>query len=176
MSTVPIPVRGQLLLVTALHDLEPVSILTADLALHGPVRVLDGGNRFAPYRVALLLRRRTVDISSASKRIFVRRAFTCYQMLALLESTPPLPQPCLVLDLLATFYDDHVSPREAARLLDLCLGHLDRLRQHAPLVVTLSPPQIAERAFLIDMLSARADQVLTPDLPGPSLTQLPLFN
>jgi hypothetical protein len=176
MQSLPIPAHGQLLLVIGLCDSGPVSALTADLAQRGPVTVLDGGNRFAPYRVAHLLRLQTVDISSASKRIFVRRAFTCYQMLALLESTPPLSQPCLVLDLLATFYDDHVSPREAARLLDLCITHLDRLRRHAPLVVTLSPSPIAERAFLIDILSAHADQVLAPDMPRPALTQLPLFN
>ena len=175
MQSLPIPARGQLLLVTGLCDPKPISTLTADLALRGPVSVLDGGNRFAPYRVAHLLRLQTVDVASASRRIFIRRAFTCYQMLALLESTPPLSQPCLVLDLLATFYDDHVQPREAARLLELCITYLGRLRQHAPLVVTLGPPPIAERSFLIDMLSARADQVLAPDLPSPSITQLPLF-
>jgi len=66
--------------------------LAAELALLGSVTVLDGGNRFVPYRVAQLL----------------RRAFTCYEMNSLLADTPALQQPCLILDLMNTFYDDHV--------------------------------------------------------------------
>ncbi len=154
---------------------EPVAQLTAELALCGPLTILDGGNRFQPYRVAHLLRQKTADVNTASKRIFIRRAFTCYQMLALLENTPALRQPYIILDLLATFYDDHTPAHEARRLLDLCLCQVERLRQVAPVLITLAPPSLPERAFLVETICARAGQVLLPENTAPAETQLPLF-
>jgi hypothetical protein len=44
------------------------------------------------------------------------RAFTCYQMLALLAETPAGGPPTLVLDLLDTFYDESVPLHESRRL------------------------------------------------------------
>jgi hypothetical protein len=154
---------------------EQVAALAAELALRGPLTVLDGGNRFQPYFVAKLLRQHTVQVDSAVKRLFIRRAFTCYQMLALLEDTPALRQPYLILDLLATFYDDHINEREARRLLDACLLQVERLRQLAPVVITLAPPPIAERAFLVEQVCAQAERVLMQDVPIPVETQLVLF-
>jgi hypothetical protein len=150
-------------------------MLTAELALRGQVTVLDGGNRFQAYRVAQLLRQKTTQVNSTAKNIFVRRAFTCYQMLALLEGTPSLRQPFIIMDLLATFYDEHVSTNEARRLLSLCLREIDRLRQFAPVLVALAPPLLPERSFLIDLVCARADQVLAHETPVAFPSQLSLF-
>jgi hypothetical protein len=125
--------------------------------------------------VAQMLRQKTPLVESAAKNIFIRRAFTCYQMLALLEGTPALRQPCLVLDLLATFYDEHVSEREARRLLAACLRELERLCRGVPVVVSLSPPLVPERAFLVEMVCTRADRLLTPEVPAVAETQLSLF-
>lgn len=154
---------------------QPLARLTAELALRGPLTVLDGGNRFQPYQVAHLLRQQTVAVERAAKQIFVRRAFTCYQMLALLEGTPSLRQPYLVLDLLATFYDDHTSTREASRLLELCLRQVQRLCLLAPVLVSLAPPLVPERAFLVERVCASAGRVLTPEPGAPAETQLALF-
>lgn len=155
---------------------ETISSLTAALALRGQVTVLDGGNRFQPYRVAQMLRQKTPLVESAAKNIFVRRAFTCYQVLALLEGTPALRQPCLVLDLLATFYDEHVSEREARRLLVSCLRELERLCRGAPVVVSLSPPLLPERAWLVESVCSQAGHVFSQDVPDPVETQLSLFS
>lgn len=149
--------------------------LTAELALRGAVTVLDGGNRFLPYRVAHLLRRKTVNVAAASNRLFVRRAFTCYEMTSLLADTPALRQPCLILDLLNTFYDDHVPVHEADRLLKSCLGQIHRLGLSAPVVVTLAPPLVEERAFLIEQVCEKAEQVFTLEVPAPQVAQLALF-
>ena len=60
----------------------------ARLAVHAPLRVLDGGNQFNAREVARLLRSQNApDVYAALERIRVARAFTCYQMLALLEQT-----------------------------------------------------------------------------------------
>ncbi len=151
------------------------SALIAQLALRGAVTVLDGGNRFQPYRIAHLLRRKTRQVNAAADRLIIRRAFTCYQMLALLQSTPALPQPYVVLDLLATFYDDHITSREASRLLDACLQQVQRLLQVAPVVVTLAPPLNQERAFLVERVCARADRVYLLEPSAPCASQLMLF-
>ena len=48
--------------------------LIAELALLGPVSVLDGGNCFPAYRTAKLIRRKSNQLEAISKRIFLRRA------------------------------------------------------------------------------------------------------
>jgi|WetSurMetagenome_2_1015567.scaffolds.fasta_scaffold191496_1 hypothetical protein len=58
----------------------------AHLGEVGTVRVLDGGNRFNAYMLARAARGQPKVLS----RITVSRAFTCYQVLSLLESTPAI--------------------------------------------------------------------------------------
>ena len=87
-----------------------------------PVRVLDGGNRFAAYKVA--------------------RAFNCYQVLSLLEDTPSIPSPFVVLDMLSTFYDESVKARERKNLLYSCIVNLKRLVRNAGGVVSIHPPAV----------------------------------
>jgi len=135
--------------------------LIAELALRGPVTVLDGGNCFPAYRVAQLIRRKSLQVDAISKRIFVRRAFTCYQVANLLESTPALGQPSVILNLLATFQDDQVKPDEAGRLLYLCLTNIERLLVSAPVAVTLEPLILAEKEFLLKRVCEQADEVFT---------------
>jgi len=153
---------------------DQVSALTAELALHSAVTVLDGGNRFPAYQTVRMLRRLTPDIVAAAKRILIRRAFTCHQMLELLESTPALPQPYIVLDLLASFYDENVPLPEVNRLLDRSLIQLDRLKLAAPIVVTLGHPQL-KRSCMHEKVRSRGDQVIDIDIPFPIITQPALF-
>jgi hypothetical protein len=165
-----------LMVVLARHAArDEISALAAELALRGPLTILDSGNRVAPYQITHRLRQRTTDIASAAKRIFIRRAFTCYQMVALLENTPALTQPYLVLDLLASFYDDNVRFGEAQRLLGLCLKEIERLVEKAPVVIALAPPLVAERASLIEQVCARATRVITIETPMPLISQPALF-
>ncbi|MEP0807252.1 MAG: hypothetical protein HRF47_17355 [Chloroflexota bacterium] len=177
MDILPVLQTGRLIALFAPHAAREESMaLIAELALRGAVTVLDGGNRFMPYRVAQLLRRKTLDIASVSKHVVLRRAFTCYEMNSLLADTPAFPQPYVILDLLHTFYDDHVPIREADRLLKSCLGQIHRLRLSAPVVVTLAPSLAEGRAFLIEQVCASADEVFTPEVdPSPLLSQLSLF-
>ena len=139
--------------------------LTTMLALRGPVRILDGGNCCHAYRVARLVRRQTPRLAETLARIQVARAFTCYQVVTLIRQTPAGPAPQLIFDLLATFYDESVTPEESRRLLGLVLEHLLRLRREAPVAVSVSRPPQPERAGLVDLLTAAADQVLIRETP-----------
>ena len=119
---------------------------TADGGLTPPrlVRVLDGGNRFNAYTLARLARGRPQVL----ERITVSRAFTCYQVLSLLESTPATPSPFVVLDLLNTFYDESVQAGERKRLLRACLTQLKRLEAAAGGAVSVHPPAVPSQAAL----------------------------
>jgi len=176
MDILPILKTGKLIAVYAPDAAGTESMtLIAELGLRGVVTILDGGNRYQPYQVATFLRRKTVDISSAANRLFSRRAFTCYEMNTLIGSTPSLNHPCLILDLLNTFYDDHVSIHEAGRLLKSCLGQIQRLVLSGPVVLTLAPPLTDERAFLLEQVRAQADEVMIKEAPVCEPTQPSLF-
>lgn len=144
------------------------------LAERSPLTVLDGGNRFNAYLVA----RGARGQAELLERITVSRAFTCYQMLSLLETTESLPRPVLALDLLNTFYDESVKVHERRRLLTGCIAHLDRLSQPAGGAVTVHPPAVPspEAIEFVRMLEAHAaDMFLPPQAPALTTAQPRLF-
>ena len=108
------------------------------------VRVLDGGNRFNAFTLARAAGGRR-DILN---RITVSRAFTCFQVLALLESTPASSNPFVALDLLRTFYDESVPAGERKRLLRECIRQLQRLAGASGGLVSVHPPAVASPAAL----------------------------
>lgn len=110
--------------------------LTVQLALAGSLRVLDGGNSFDGLKLARELRRQTRAYHPALDRVLVARAFTCYQMEALLANTGLEMIPTLVMDLLDTFYDENVALPERQRLLEQVLQQLTRLGGPAPVFVS----------------------------------------
>ena len=154
----------------------------ARMGLGGPVRVLDGGNRFNAYIVARAVAGRTEVLS----RITVSRAFTCYQVLSLLESTPAIqataimdelaPPRLVALDLLNTFYDESVRLVERKRLLQACLRQLARLAGNAS-AISVHPPALPSQAAvdLLEMLKASPvveTYFAQPALPPPELWRL----
>jgi hypothetical protein len=164
---------GNLIAVLAPHAARHQMLaLTARLARLGPLRVLDGGNRFNAYQVARALRRESADgFKAALERTQVARAFTPYQMFALLESTPASPRPTLVLDMLNTFYDESLPHTERQRILERCVAHLRRLSTEAVVAVSVRPPPPSQPdpQGLVDIIQQAADQVLFfEELTSPS--------
>jgi hypothetical protein len=174
MDILPVLKKGRLVTVYAPGTRESMGLI-AEIALCGPLTIFDGGNRYRPYLVAKLLRRKTVEIGMVAKRLFSRRAFTCYELHSLLTSAQGLPHPLVILDLLNTFYDDHVPDREVYRLLNSCLGEIERLAISAPVVVTLAPPLVAERAFLLEQVCVKADEIFVQEVPADQPIQPALF-
>ena len=109
------------------------------------VRVLDGGNRFNAYTLARAAHGRPEILN----QIKVARAFTCYQVLALLESTPASDGPFVILDLLRTFYDESVQARERQRLLRACIAQMQRLEQAGGGLVSVHPPALPGPAAVV---------------------------
>ncbi len=145
----------------------------ARLGERGSLRVLDGGNRFNAYTVARAARGRP-DVLN---RITVSRAFTCYQVLSLLEDTPAIQFPFVVLDLFSTFYDESVQSGERKRLLRACIAHLDRLAQTSGGVVSVHPPAVPSRLAvdMLALLASAASEIWQPAILPQLLTQPSLF-
>jgi hypothetical protein len=175
VNTLLNPLPGNLLLVVAPHAGGAIMWeLIARLACRGLLRLLDGGNRFDVYRcnlaIAQALDGQTAGLLAALERIRLARAFTCYQLVALLKDTPTQPIPTLILDLLSTFYDENVSAAESLRLLRVCIAHLQRLNQLAPVAISVRPGPLDRRPELLEILLEVAGQVWTlePSLLEPS--------
>ena len=161
------PEQLHLLLAPRPARFELINALITRLAHTGPLLVLDGGNCFQAHRLARLLGRHTSNLEAALNNIYVARAFTCYQVLALLSETPAAPVPTLVLDLLSTFHDESVPLRERIRLLDASLLELHRLSSRAPTLVSAALETRELSGELLERLEESADQVwrLEPQLP-----------
>lgn len=154
--------------------------LAARLALRGPLLILDCGNRANPQWLARELRRRTNDPVGALRNVRSARAFTCYQVVALLEQTSgrPLQQPVLIFDLLATFYDESVSYREGRLLLEYAIKRIQAIRQNAPVVASAAPPpeDFPQRQTFLNHLCSQAGEVWQEQLAlAQESQQLPLF-
>jgi hypothetical protein len=165
---------GNWLLVVGSRAISPTLLaLVARLAETGPVRVVDGGNRFNAYTVARAARGRPEVLN----RITVSRAFTCYQVLSLLESTPAIPAPFVVLDFLCTFYDESVQIGERKRLLRDCMRHLERLEVGAGGIVSVHPPKVPGQAAmdLLEMVQAAARDTFHIQMSIPAPVPLRLF-
>ena len=146
--------------------------LITRLVLRAPLRVLDGGNCFPAYPVAREIRRHTPDVDATLERIQVARAFTCYQVLALLEKIHSDSSPVLILDLLSTFYDENVRLAERKRLLTRCTQEIRRISRHASVgVIVTQRPELEDTPALLRIIEDAAEVVwrFETERPAPPL-------
>jgi Rad51 len=127
---------------------EPIlELLYAGNALaRGRISLLEGANRFHPYRIGELGRSLGVDATETLRRIRLARAFTAYQMVALVDGWAAEvrrhPPTLLVAhDLPALFAADEIPDDERAALLRHVARTLGTLTDDArvPLLLTLDP-------------------------------------
>jgi len=160
MSALPVPVPGSLLLLLAPRSYLRQSMphLISRLALAGPLTVVDGGNLFDLYSTTRQIRRASPNLNTLLQRVQLARAFTCYQVVSLLEQLATVNRPLLVIDLLATFYDENVSRYERRRLLQQTIAHLRRLSAVAPLAISAALPADSPTDEWIDLLATAAQK------------------
>lgn len=152
-------------------------VMLATLALRGRVVVLDGGNCFDAHALARALRRRTEQVQDGLRQVWLSRAFTCYQMVAMLAELPRDGTPVIVLNMLSTFLDENVNYGKRQRLLDNSLALLQQISACAPVAIwvrTRTTPNHEDQQLLIPILETAHDiwQLQTPQTPT---HQLPLF-
>lgn len=148
--------------------------LTAALAFAGPVHVLDAGNHFDPIRIAYRIRAHTPDLMTYADRIRMVRAFTCVEVLRALQAQEA-GAPLIIMDMLATFYDQAVSHRRSGLLVAECLQEIRRLK--APVLASVRNDQPADgpRAHLLQALADAADLVDEPSARLAAPAELRLF-
>ncbi len=132
----------------------------------GRISLLEGANRFHPYRIGELGRAAGVDAGETVRRIRLARAFTAYQMVALVDrwlAELRRHPPTLLVghDLPALFTDDEVPAEEQRGLLRRMARSLaDVLRRSdVPLLLTLGPDGAARFPGLVDDGPRWADYV-----------------
>jgi hypothetical protein len=144
--------------------------LVAYLAMLGPVKVLDAGNHFDTIKVAYAIRRVTSDLYTATERTYIVRSFTCIEAVKALQQMEA-GAPVIIIDLLATFYDDAVSDRRSTILVQECINQIRRLKAGGPVVASArqGAAKGSPRVELFSQLIAAADLVETE--PAPDLSQ-----
>ncbi len=139
----------------------------------GRISLLEGANRFHPYRIGELGRAFGVDAAETLRRIRLARAFTAYQMVALVDGWAReirRHDPTLLVghDLPALFADAEIPDDERSALL----GHVARTlaalarEVRVPLLLTLSPDGFARFRALADEGPPWSDLVTFARGPG----------
>jgi len=169
--------RNQLVvLAVPRYRVRDIFALMVDVALTGSVRVVDGGNLFNVLTLNRAIRRKTERMEEVLGRTYISRAFTCYQMEAMLQSVGEYHCPVFVLDLLYTFYDESVDDAQSRRLLAGALGHLRQVSAVSPVLVGLFPPaKIDKRPFLMDMVLDAANAAWQPEARPAAPRQMELW-
>jgi hypothetical protein len=138
---------------------EPVleMLYAGNAAARGRLSLLEGANRFHPYRVGELGRSLGVDAAETLRRIRLARAFTAYQMVALVDEWAREARrhpPTLLVghDLPTLFLDDEVADDERDALLRHVARTLGALLRDVPvpLLLTLGPGTLERFAGLAD--------------------------
>ena len=148
-----------------------------------PVYVVDGDNSFRSYHIARYARDLRLNPRLALTQVQVSRAFTCYQLAAIVERLSRRADTIncagiVCLGLLGTLYDEDVAWPEAQRLLQEVMTHLKPLAERRLVLVTVRPPpsKARNRIGLIHTLMQQADvvRILQPDPRYARSVQIPL--
>ncbi len=140
----------------------------------GRISLVEGANRFHPYRVGELGRAFGVDATATLARIRLARAFTVYQLVALVdrwavEARRHPPSLLLGHDLPALFANDaEVPAEERTALLRHLAGTLTELVREVrvPLLLTLGPGGVASFPGLAEAGPRWCDLVTFARGPG----------
>jgi len=137
---------------------EPLRPLAAAAAAWGvargaPVLVVDAANRFDPYGLVRQAQGRGLAREAVLSRVRVARAFTCHQLVRLLQEGLPSPlEPgtlMIILGPVSLFYDEQVPLTERRRLFQDLTNLLGRIKSQAALLLLqpLMPKEAANRHF-----------------------------
>jgi len=155
---------------------ENIRPLIAPLAVWGLRRgsrvvVVDAVLGFDPYRLAREARFRGLPAEESLQKVRVSRAFTCHQLVRLVQESLPgelagtKDTLLLLLGPCSLFYDEQVPLAERRRLFQAMVAGLAQLRAQAVLCFLQSrlPPAVANQHFGRS-LTALVDQVLELEL------------
>jgi hypothetical protein len=165
----------QLLLAVITRTQRPrIAEVIAAMALNGSFSIVTGSERIPSYEVTLLLDDDVCDIKAILNRIHLRRAFTCYQLVDVLKSTPPISEPLLILDFLYPFYEDVPIERRINRF-DQCMEQLERLSVSRPIGMIIQDSEGPDYSLFYPDLERIADDVFQTKEEVEAVSQARLF-
>jgi hypothetical protein len=131
---------------------------------------VDGGNTFRPHEIARLARLHQLDPKQTVERVYLSRAFTAYQMTALILNKLKATikgydaKLAIISDIAGFFLDKAVPEDEARRVYSQVIAFLSNFaeKNHIALIVTCPPHQEAKRnSFLRAVTCERANVVIS---------------
>ena len=131
---------------------------------------VDGGNTFQLYHVARLARLHGLDPKQTLERVYISRAFTAYQMTALVleklrETIRRYDAKLVVIsDIAGFFLDKDIAETEARRVYSQLIAYLSNFAKENQimLVATYPPHQKSRRnTFLHEVTCSRASTVIS---------------
>jgi len=137
--------------------------------LNSRVVYIDGGNTFDPYAVSAIAKEYGLEPKSVLEKIFISRAFTAYQLTALvfekLEETMKRYRSKLVVisDITGLFLDRDVPKTEGRDIFLKMTQHLSEVtsRRRAIIVASHLPRPYSSRSLLLEsVLFGRASTVI----------------
>jgi hypothetical protein len=151
-------------------SLLPRIVVAAVLELGEDAVVVDGGNAADPYRLSAACRRLGARPEDVLSRVHVARAFTSFQMSAIVEGALPravdehVPGLLAVLSVDELYHDDNVGRDQAAVLLGRAMDRVRSLAADRGLIAVLGDSR-AHRARPGDrfaaVVDARVDQCVS---------------
>jgi len=130
---------------------------------------IDGANTFRLYQITRLARLHQLDPKQVLDRIYISRAFTAYQMAALiLQKLEDAVKTCnaklvIISDIATMFLDKDVQEEEAKRIYSQVTTRLSKFaREHQVIIVSTYPPhEDSKRNLYFQALtSGRANVVI----------------
>jgi hypothetical protein len=162
-----------------IHGSHAVSSLTSLLCIRAQlppqlgglgsnVLFIDGANTFRLYQITRLARLHQLDPKQALDRIYISRAFTAYQMTALiLQKLEDAVKACnaklvIISDIAAMFLDKDVPEEEAKSIYSQVITRLSNFarEQHAITVATYPPHEDSRRNMYLQALTAARTNVI----------------
>lgn len=131
---------------------------------------VDGGNTFRLYHVSRIAQLSQLDPRQVLERIFISRAFTAYQMTAIVlekleETVDKFGSKLVVIsDIAGLYLDKDVPPKEAKDVFNQLAVYLSRFAEENQLIVlaTYFPHYPSRRnAFLQEVARGRANVVMS---------------
>lgn len=165
-----LPKAGGVYLISGGYEVNTVTMgLAATYLLTGErVYWVDGGNAFNPYHLTEAAKRLCLDPGPLLKRLFVARAFTVYQLDALIAKRlePDLkkhPKALgIIFDPLKLFLDPDVAEPEAKRVLQSISRRIRHLKERGYRLIVINPDhesQALERNNLLQIIRQTATRI-----------------
>jgi len=123
-----------------------------DGGLNSSTIYIDGGNTFNPYTISTLAQESNLNPKSTLEKVFVSRAFTAYQLSAIILKTLKdalkryKSKLILISNITDLFLDNDVPTKEAFEIFDNMTSHLTELAHKQKIIIIATHPNNSEHS------------------------------